>query len=65
MATEIRMTQREKALTQASEAGRKSFQYNWQMGTMFVGDAALTEAWNQGYRLAKEESMQDYRYSWR
>lgn len=51
----IRMTEREKVLTQASEAGRKSYEYNWSMGSMFIGDAGLTEAWNQGFQIARAE----------
>jgi hypothetical protein len=65
MTTTIRMSEREKQLTQASDAGRKCFKYNWGMGDMMKGDPALKQAWENGYRIAKEEAIADHRIGYR
>lgn len=61
--TTIRMTQREKELTRASEQGKRDFTFlhSASFPSEYANDPALKQAWENGYRIAKEEAIADHR----
>ncbi len=65
MTTTIRMTQREKELTRASEHGMNAFYSRVGMPHECIKDVGLKQAWENGYRIAKEEAIADHRMGYR
>lgn len=51
------MTKREKELSRASEAGRLDFFRNAPMNANYENDEGLKQAWENGYRIAKEQEI--------
>jgi hypothetical protein len=59
---EIRMTEREKALSRASEAGENDFFRRGSINPAYEKDAGLKQAWEQGYKRAKQNEIAWQRY---
>lgn len=57
----MQMTKREIELTNASNAGRRAFKNREDKASEYKVDSTISQAWDNGYAIAKNEAIEDHR----
>lgn len=57
----MKLSKREEELSQATNAGKRAFQNNWDKALQYKIDPAISDAWDNGYKIAKQEAIEEHR----